>query len=84
MPKIFGRYREIILAPVQLYHNRNLYLLPGPKELSKFFNALSEPFRNDDAVPDPSGELRADAGSRVALVQEYESGPIILVAYRTA
>ena len=64
--------------------NWNSYLLPGPKELPKFFDALSEPFRDNDAVPDPSGELRADASGRVALVQEYESRPIILVAYRTA
>jgi len=56
----------------------------APKELPKFFDALSESFRDNDTVPDPSGELRADANGRVALVQEYESGPILLVAYRTA
>jgi hypothetical protein len=65
-------------------HNRNSYLLLGPKELPKFFDALSEPFRDNDAVLDPSGELRADASGRVALVQEYESCPVILMAYRTA
>lgn len=84
MPKIFRRYGKIILAPMHLYHSRNSYLLPGPKELPKFFDALSESFCDNDTVPDPSGELRADASGRVALVQEYESGPILLVAYRTA
>jgi hypothetical protein len=73
---VFRRYRELNLAPSDL--------LPGPIELPKFFDTLSESFRNNDTVPDPPGELRADACGRVTLVQEYQSGPITLVAYCAA
>jgi hypothetical protein len=67
MSKMFRRDGKRILAPMHLNHNR---LLSGPKELPKFFDALSETFRDNDAVPYPPGELCADASSSVALVQE--------------
>jgi hypothetical protein len=51
-----------------LNHTGNSSLLPSPIELRKFFDALPEPFCDSDTIPDPSGELRADASGRIALV----------------